>query len=68
MDDYDDLFVDEVMRDCWERKAQVSAEMANWEAYTKHLDEDRIRLEAVGWHFVTPEEHAARIARQKTRQ
>jgi hypothetical protein len=68
MDDYDDLFVDEVMRDCWERKAQVSAEMANWEAYTKHLDEDRIRLEAAGWHFVTPEEHAARIARHNTRQ
>jgi hypothetical protein len=63
MDNYDDLFVDEVMRDCWERKAQVSAEMADKEAYRKRQQEDRIRLEAEGWHFETPEEFAARIAR-----
>jgi hypothetical protein len=68
MSDYDDLFVDEVMRDCWERKAQVSAEMADREAYSKHLDENRIRLEAEGWHFETSEEFAARIARHDAQQ
>jgi hypothetical protein len=34
-----------------------------WEGYCKHLDEDCPRLEAQGWHFVTPEEHSERIAR-----
>jgi hypothetical protein len=62
MNDYDDLFVDEVMRDCWERKAQLSAEMADWEAYSKRQLEDRPRLEAQGWHYETPEKHAARLS------
>jgi hypothetical protein len=56
MHDYDDLFVDEVMRDCWERKAQVSAEMADIKAYRKRQREDRPRLEAAGWKFARPTE------------
>jgi hypothetical protein len=32
-------------------------------ALAKHLDEMRPIMEAEGWHYVTPEEHAARIAR-----
>jgi hypothetical protein len=55
----DDLYEDEVMRDVWERKAQVSAEMADLKAYMKHLEEDRPRLEAEGWKFVSPEDLAA---------
>jgi hypothetical protein len=50
----DDLYEDEVMRDCWERKAQLSAEMADWDAYTKRQREDRVRLEAAGWKFASP--------------
>jgi hypothetical protein len=53
MGEYDDLFVDEVMRDCWERKAQLSAEMADWDAYIKRQREDRPRLEAAGWKFAS---------------
>ncbi|MDR3334408.1 MAG: hypothetical protein LBT13_05930 [Treponema sp.] len=56
----DDLYEDEVMRDVWERKAQVSAEMADWEAYCKRQQEDRLRLEAEGWKFVSPEDCSAR--------
>jgi hypothetical protein len=54
----DDLYEDEVMRDVWERKAHVAAMYPTWEAYMKHLDEDRPRLEAEGWKFVSPEDLA----------
>jgi hypothetical protein len=46
-------------------RAELLEEYGGWEGYNKHLDEERPRLEAEGWHFVTPEEHAARLARQK---
>jgi hypothetical protein len=55
----DDLYEDEVMRDVWERKAHVAARYPTWEASMKHLDEDRPRLEAEGWKFVSPEDLAA---------
>jgi hypothetical protein len=58
MTNYDDLFVDEVMRDCWARKAKVSAEIGDWGSYDKRLKEDRVRLEAEGWKFVSTEDIA----------
>jgi hypothetical protein len=56
MDNYDDLFVDEVMRDCWARKAHVAEKYGGWEGLMKHMDEDRPRLEKEGWKFITVEE------------
>jgi hypothetical protein len=44
------------MRECWERKAQIAAEYPTWEAYRAHQREDRKRLEAEGWKFVSPED------------
>jgi hypothetical protein len=56
----DDIFVDEVMRECWERKAQIAAEYPTREAYRAHLREDRKRLEAEGWKFASPADLPAR--------
>jgi hypothetical protein len=50
----DDLFVDDVMRECWERKAELAAKYPTWEAYRAHQEEDRPRLEAEGWKFADP--------------
>lgn len=55
MTNYDDLFVDEVMRECWERKAQVISDAGGWESYNKHLAEGRAKMEAQGWKFGSPQ-------------
>jgi hypothetical protein len=62
----DDLYEDEVMRDCWERKAQLSAEMADWDAYTKRQRETPL-LTSAGkpWPMAKPEDLAAMMARNK---
>jgi hypothetical protein len=49
-----ELFVDEVMRECWERKARLAAKYPTWEAYRAHQRADRPRLEAEGWKFASP--------------
>jgi hypothetical protein len=64
MTGYFDPIVDEVHR----TRARLLEEYGGWEGYCKHLDEMRPYWEAQGWHYVTPEEHAARIARHNARQ
>jgi hypothetical protein len=59
----EDLYEDEVMRDVWQRKAEASKIIAEWEKNPKLRDEFEAQLEAEGWHFVTPEETAERIKR-----
>jgi hypothetical protein len=55
--DYEDLFVDEVMRECWERKAQVIEDYGGVEGYLKHLREDPcLRPDGAPWLEVSPEE------------
>ena len=49
-----ELFVDEVMRECWKHKEELAAEFPTWEALSAHLDADRPRLEAEGWKFASP--------------
>jgi hypothetical protein len=49
-----DLFVDDVMRECWQWKANLAAKYPTWEAYRAHQREDRPRLEAEGWKFAAP--------------
>jgi hypothetical protein len=68
MNEYAYPWDDEIMAECRERKAHVIEKYGGWEAYHKHLQEDRPRLEAEGWHFETPEEREARIARQNVRR
>ena len=48
-----ELFVDEVMRECWKHKEELAAEYPTWEAYRAHQRADRPRLEAEGWKFVS---------------
>jgi hypothetical protein len=60
MTGYFDPIVEEVHR----TRDRLLERYGGWEGYNKHLDEDRPRLEAEGWHFETDEEFAARIARQ----
>jgi hypothetical protein len=67
MNKYAYTWDDEIMAECRQRKAELLEEYGGWDGYLKHQEEDRPRLEAEGWHFVTPEEHAARIARHKER-
>jgi hypothetical protein len=50
-------YIDPILAECRERKAEVSAEYETWEAYSRHLDEDRPRLEAEGWKFANPQLH-----------
>ncbi|MDR3172106.1 MAG: hypothetical protein LBU17_10850 [Treponema sp.] len=54
---------DEIMAECRQRKAELRERYGSTEAYNKHLDEMRPYWEAQGWHYVTEEEHAARLAR-----
>ena len=49
-----ELFVDEVMRECWKHKEELAAEFPTWEALYDHLHENRPRLEAEGWKFISP--------------
>jgi hypothetical protein len=60
MTGYFDPIVEEVHR----TRERLLEKYGGLEGYSKHLDEDRPRLEAEGWHFETDEEFAARIARQ----
>jgi hypothetical protein len=55
---------DEIMAEHRQRVAELRERYVDDAGYSKHLDEERPRLEAEGWHFVTPEEHAARLVRQ----
>jgi hypothetical protein len=49
MNDYDDLFVDEVMRDVWARKAEVSAEYDDWKNYHTRPREITRRPDGTPW-------------------
>jgi hypothetical protein len=60
MTDYVDPIVEEVHR----TRDRLLEKYGGWEGYCKHLDTMRPYWEARGWHYVTSEEHAARIARQ----
>jgi hypothetical protein len=51
-----------------QRKAELLEEHGGSEGLSKYLDERRPYWEAQGWHYVTSEEHTARIARYNTRQ
>jgi hypothetical protein len=37
-------------------RAELQEKYGGWEGYLKHQKDDRPRLEAEGWHFVTQEE------------
>jgi hypothetical protein len=50
----DDLFIDDVMRECWERKAELAARYPTREAREAHRKEYRKQLEAEGWKFADP--------------
>jgi len=64
MNKYAYYWEDEIMAECRQRAAELRERYVDDEGYNKHLDEDRPRLEAEGWHFETDEEFAARLARQ----
>ena len=59
----EDLYEDEVMRDVWQRKAEASKISTEWKKNPKLHEEFKAKLEAEGWHFVTPEETSERIKR-----
>jgi hypothetical protein len=54
---------DEIMEECRQRKAELLEKYGGWEGYSKHLDGMRPYFEAQGWHYETPEERTARMAR-----
>jgi hypothetical protein len=60
MSGYYDPIVAEVRR----TRQKLLEQYGGPEGYSKHLDETRPYWEARGWHFETPEERAARFARQ----
>jgi hypothetical protein len=49
-----DFFVDDVMRECRQWKAELAAEYPTAEAYSAHRKEYREQLEAYGWRFASP--------------
>jgi hypothetical protein len=49
-----DFFVDDVMRECRQWKAELAAEYPTAEAYSAHRKEYRKHLEAEGWKFASP--------------
>jgi hypothetical protein len=49
-----DFFVDDVMRECRQWKAELAAEYPTAEAYSAHRKEYREHLEAEGWKFANP--------------
>jgi hypothetical protein len=52
MNGYYDPIVAEVRR----TREKLQEKYGGWEGYLKHQEEDRPRLEAEGWHFVSQEE------------
>jgi hypothetical protein len=52
----DDLYEDEVMRECRERKAQVIRDYGGWEGYSRHLREDPppLRPDGLPWPVANP--------------
>ena len=49
-----DFFVNDVMLECRQWKAELAAEYPTVEAYSTHRREYRERLEAEGWKFANP--------------
>jgi hypothetical protein len=49
-----DLFVDDVMREVWQWKADIAAKYPTQEAREAHRKEYRKQLEAEGWKFADP--------------
>jgi hypothetical protein len=58
-------FYDPIVAEVRRNREKLQEMYGGWDGYLKHQEEDLPRLEAEGWHFVTPEEHATRIARHK---
>jgi hypothetical protein len=63
-----EYYIDPILAECRQRKADLIEEYGGSEGLSKHLDERHPYWEAQGWHFETPEEHTARIARHNARQ
>jgi hypothetical protein len=61
------LYIDDVMRDCWARKAEVAEEERGMsrEEWFRHSQAREAEMRAQGCRFETPEERDARIERQK---
>jgi hypothetical protein len=56
MTNYDDLYEDEVMRECRERKAQVIQDYGGVDGWYKHLREDPcLRPDGAPWPESSPE-------------
>jgi hypothetical protein len=56
MYDIDKLSPDDVMREVWQNKAAVAAEFPTWADYLAHSKKLRIKLEAEGWYYSSPQE------------
>jgi hypothetical protein len=57
---------DPFLEEIYDTRAKLLEKYGGMEGYSKHLQEQRPILEAQGWHFVTPEERAERIANQES--
>ncbi|MDR3338430.1 MAG: hypothetical protein LBT16_14640 [Treponema sp.] len=58
-------YIDPILAECQQRKAELLEEHGGSEGLSKYLDEWRPYWEAQGWHFETPEEFETRIARHR---
>jgi uncharacterized protein (DUF427 family) len=61
MNGFYDPFVEQVR----ETRTKLLEKYGGTAGYSKHLDEERPRLESLGWHFETPDERARRLAKQQ---
>jgi hypothetical protein len=59
-----EYYIDPILAECRERKAKISAEMADWESYRKRQRETPcLRPDGTPWPEASPEELAAMQAK-----
>jgi hypothetical protein len=51
---------DDIMKEVWKMKAEVSAKFATWADYPAYSKKVHDRLVAEGWKYATPEEVVAK--------
>jgi hypothetical protein len=49
-------YYDPIVAEVRHTREKLQEKYGGWEGYLKHQKDDRPRLEAEGWHFVTPDE------------
>jgi hypothetical protein len=57
-------YVDPIVEEVHRTRERLLEKYGGLEGYSKHLDEMRPYWESKGWHYESPEERAARFARQ----